>query len=188
MTMSKPEGTLSRILDYKRLYVYALVIFILDQVTKSWIFNNLPLGSYFYPDSIKVIDGFFYIVHIGNEGAAWGMLSGYSGFLALFALVALFGIYKFRQTLELKRQVMQVAFGLLIGGIVGNLVDRLIHGHVIDFLDFHFPFTIPGIMPSGRYPSFNIADSGIVVGVAIYTIVSFFSPESRQTNTPEVQD
>jgi signal peptidase II len=188
MTMSKPNGTLSRIIDYKRLIVYAAFIFILDQVTKAWIFNNLPLGSYVYPDSIKVIDGFFYIVHIGNEGAAWGMLSGYSGFLALFALVALFGIYKFRQTLELKRQVMQVAFGLLIGGIIGNLIDRLIHGHVIDFLDFHFPFTIPGIMPTGRYPSFNVADSGIVVGVLIYTIVSFFSSESRHADASEAQD
>ena len=68
---------------------------------------------------------------------------------------------------------MQVAFGLLSGGIVGNLVDRLLHGHVIDFLDFHFPFTIPYVMPTGRYPSFNVADAGIVVGVIVYIILSF---------------
>lgn len=188
MTMSKSGDKLRRTTDYKRLFIYAAFVFILDQVTKSWIFNNLALGSYVYPDSIEVIDGFFYIVHIGNEGAAWGILSGYSGLLALFAVVALFGIYKFRQTLELKRPVMQVAFGLLIGGIIGNLIDRMVHGHVIDFLDFHFPFTIPGIMPTGRYPSFNIADSGIVVGVVIYTIASFFSSESGNADTSTAED
>jgi signal peptidase II len=161
------------------LFSIALVVFSLDQLTKAWIFNNLPLGSYFYPDSIEVVEGFFYIVHIGNEGAAWGMLSGYSGWLALFALVALYGIYKIRHTLELNRPVMQLAFGLLVGGIVGNLVDRLIHGHVIDFLDFHFPFQIPVIMPTGRYPSFNIADCGIVIGVFIYIGVSFLAPAQQ---------
>jgi signal peptidase II len=159
--------------SYRLLLILALIIFALDQVTKAWIFHNLPLDSYFPPDSIEVIEGFFYIVHIGNEGAAWGMFSGYSSLLAIFALVALVFIYKCRHSLELHRKSMQVAFGLLSGGIVGNLVDRLLHGHVIDFLDFHFPFTIPYVMPTGRYPSFNVADAGIVVGVIVYIILSF---------------
>ena len=176
MTTSNSPSLLERTRSYTLLFSVALFIFVVDQLTKAWIFNNLPLGAYFYPDSIEVIEGFFYIVHIGNEGAAWGMLSGYSGWLALFALVALYGIYKIRHTLELGRPVMQLAFGLLVGGIIGNLVDRLIHGHVIDFLDFHFPFQIPWIMPTGRYPSFNIADCGIVVGVFIYIGVSFLAP------------
>jgi signal peptidase II len=176
MTTSNTDGVLAKASAYRLLFITATVIFLLDQLSKAWIFNNLPLDSYFYPDSIQVIEGFFYIVHIGNEGAAWGMLSGYSGWLALFALLALYGIYKIRHTLELDRRIMQLSFGLLIGGIIGNLVDRLIHGHVIDFLDFHFPFQIPWIMPTGRYPSFNIADCGIVIGVIIYIGVSFFSP------------
>lgn len=179
MTTSKPIGFLGRAGRYQLLLITAAVIFILDQVSKAWIFKNLPLDSYFYPDSIEVIEGFFYIVHIGNEGAAWGMLSGYSGWLALFALLALYAIYKLRHTLELNRRIMQFSFGLLIGGIIGNLVDRMIHGHVIDFLDFHFPFSIPWIMPTGRYPSFNIADCGIVVGVLIYMGASFFSPSAK---------
>jgi len=165
---------------YKRLFVTAAVVFILDQVTKIWIFNNpdLPLDSYFYPDSIEVIKDFFYIVHIGNEGAAWGMFSGQGTWLALFALVALFAIYKLRLMLELHRPAMQLAFGLLIGGVIGNLVDRLIHGHVIDFLDFHLPFEIPYILPDGRYPAFNIADCGIVIGVMAYITLSFFSKDT----------
>lgn len=186
MKTSKRIGVLRRINAYRLLFVTSALVFLVDQLSKAWIFNNLPLDSYFHPDSIQVIEGFFYIVHIGNEGAAWGILSGYSGWLAVIAVLALFGIYKIRHTLELDRTVMQVAFGLLIGGILGNLVDRLIHGHVIDFLDFHLPLSIPWIMPTGRYPSFNIADCGIVVGVLIYVGVSFFSPgDSAESQNEE---
>ncbi|MEO0509763.1 MAG: signal peptidase II [Verrucomicrobiota bacterium] len=163
-------------ISYRLLFAVAIVVFVLDQVTKSWVFNNLPLGSYHYPDSIQIIEDFFYIVHIGNEGAAWGMLSGYSGWLAVFALAALVVIYLLRHSLELHRPIMQLSFGLLTGGILGNFIDRILHGHVVDFFDFHFPFTIPWIMPTGRYPSFNIADCGIVVGVLIYVVISFFNP------------
>lgn len=184
MTTNKFGGE-SQTVNYTLLIVTAAVVFLLDQITKAWIFNNLPLDSYFYPDSIQVIEGFFYIVHIGNEGAAWGMFSGYSGWLALFAAVALFGIYKIRHTLELHRRIMQLSFGLLIGGIIGNQVDRLIHGHVIDFLDFHFPFSIPWVMPSGRYPSFNIADCGIVIGVMVYIGISFFCPGNTPPHKPD---
>lgn len=168
--------TAKNFLRYRLLLVLAIVVFALDQITKTWIFMNLELDSYFPPEAITVIDGFFYIVHVGNEGAAWGMLSGYGGLLAGFAFTALFVIYKMRHALELQRIPMQWAFGLLIGGILGNLVDRLVHGHVIDFLDFHFPFMIPWIMPTGRYPSFNVADCGIVVGVFLYLILSFKNP------------
>jgi len=178
---AEPAATQSGLLAYKRLLIIAAVLFLLDQLTKAWIFQNLDLGSYHYPDSIRVIEDFFYIVHIGNEGAAWGMFSGYGGLLALFAVGALFAIYKLRDSLELKRPVMQVAFGLLIGGVLGNLVDRLIHGHVIDFLDFHLPFSIPYVLEGGRYPAFNLADCGIVIGVFAYVIVSFFQPpEDRE--------
>jgi len=179
MTTNSSGGITTRLNHYRLLFITAFIVFALDQITKSWVFNNLELDSYFYPDSIRVIENFFYIVHIGNEGAAWGMLSGYSGWLAAFAGVALFAIYKLRHTLELDRGIMQFSFGLLIGGIVGNLIDRLVHGHVIDFLDFHFPLSIPWIMPTGRYPSFNIADCGIVIGVLIYVALSFFDPPHR---------
>jgi signal peptidase II len=163
----------SKIARYRILIIAAFLVFVLDQITKAWIFCNLDLDSYYPPDSIAVINDFFYIVHIGNEGAAWGMLSGYGGLLAVFALIALFAIYLLRDTLELHRKSMQYVFGLLAGGILGNMTDRLVHGHVIDFLDFHFPFTIPWLMPTGRYPSFNIADCGIVIGTILYLILSF---------------
>jgi len=173
--------------SHKPLFITAVIVFVLDQLTKAWIFNNpnLPLDSYFYPDSIEVIKNFFYIVHIGNEGAAWGMFAGQGTFLAFFAVIALFAIYKLRHSLELHRKPMQFAFGLLIGGVLGNMIDRLIHGHVIDFLDFHFPFSIPYVLPDGRYPAFNIADCGIVIGVFAYITLSFFQKAEAPTETEE---
>ena len=169
--------------SYRRLLITALIVFAIDQSTKIWIFNTIALDSYFYPQDagvIEVIKNFFYIVHIGNEGAAWGLFSGHGKILALFALIALAAIYKFRHSFELHRKSMQFAFGLLIGGVLGNLVDRLVHGHVIDFLDFHFAFTIPWVLPNGRYPSFNIADCGIMIGVFIYITLSFFQSEQAE--------
>lgn len=168
---------------YSKLFITAAILFLLDQLTKLWITKTVAFNSYFYPqdqDVIEVIKDFFYIVHIGNKGAAWGIFSGHGEILALFTLVAIGAIYKFRKSLELYRKPLQIAFGMLIGGAIGNLVDRIVHGHVIDFLDFHLGFTIPWVLPNGRYPAFNIADCGIVVGVFIYMIVSFFYSKSEE--------
>jgi signal peptidase II len=171
-----------RILAYKRLYCIAGTILLADIFSKWWVLCTLPFNTYHPDNSITIIDGFFYIVHIGNEGAAWGIFSGYSGWLALFAIIVLIAIYYLRHTLELQRPLHQIAFGFLIGGVLGNLIDRIVHGHVIDFLDFHFPFSIPWILENGRYPSFNIADSGIVIGVFIYLILSFRASPADSIN------
>lgn len=163
-----PASRWARTLAYRRLWILALVIFVVDQLTKIWIVQRMPLGTYGPPGGITVIEGFFYLVHVGNTGAAWSLFTGRSGWLALFALATLGAIYLWRETLELRSPVIQTAFGLLCGGIVGNLVDRLVHGHVVDFLDFHF----------GRfvYPTFNVADSGICIGVGLYLIHSLRHP------------
>lgn len=159
---------------YFRLFITALIVFALDQGTKLLVAQNLPFGrSYYAPDWIPVIDGFFYIVHIGNEGAAWGMFSGHGGPLSIFAGVALLTIYFCRNLLQLYLPSMQLIFGGIIGGILGNTLDRLMRGHVVDFLDFHFPFTVPGFLPDGRYPAFNIADCGIVIGTLSYIYLSY---------------
>lgn len=168
--IDKPQEKLS---DYKRLFITALLVFVADQLSKIWIFRNLEIDV----DYITVIENFFYIVHVGNEGAAWGMFSGYGTVLTLFAALALGAIYYFREALMLHHRGIQILFGLMIGGIIGNAIDRQIHGHVIDFLDFHFPFQIPVILPNGHYPTFNIADCGIVVGTLCYIALSFFLPQ-----------
>lgn len=154
---------------YALLLGLASAIFVIDQITKIWINARLPFGTYGPPDAIPVIEGFFYLVHVGNTGAAWSMFSGRSVWLAALAIVTLGAIFWWRHSLGLRERTVQLAFGLLCGGIAGNLVDRLLHGHVIDFLDFHFGSYV--------YPTFNIADSGICVGVAIYMIHSLRTPK-----------
>jgi signal peptidase II len=161
---SQPRSRRQRIYAYRWLLMLAAGVFVLDQTTKAWICARLPSPTSSPPGQIVVIDGFFNIVHVGNTGAAWSLFSGRSPFLALLALMTLLAIFAWRRQLGLRLWSVQISFGLLCGGIVGNLVDRIIHGHVIDFLDFHFGSYI--------FPTFNLADSGICVGVAIYLLHS----------------
>ncbi|MET0261973.1 MAG: signal peptidase II [Rariglobus sp.] len=165
-----------RIYAYRLLWWLGLAVFVVDQLTKAWISATLPFPTYDPPGAITVIDNFFYIVHVGNTGAAWSLFAGQTTMLALFALITLGGIYFWRRALELRKRPVQFAFGLLCGGIIGNLVDRVLHGHVIDFLDFHFGDYV--------YPTFNVADGGICIGVVIYLIHSLRNPTPAQ-ETPE---
>ncbi|MFL2826151.1 MAG: signal peptidase II [Coraliomargaritaceae bacterium] len=165
---------------YYRLLNIAGLICVLDQITKVLIQYSIPFeSSYFPPDRVTIIENFFYLVHIGNEGAAWGMFSEYSGILTLLSFAVLFFIYYFRKQLELQRGSIQIAFGLLIGGILGNLIDRIRVGHVIDFIDIHLPFTLPYILPYGRWPAFNIADSAIVIGMLFYLLLSLSDTKKK---------
>lgn len=150
-----------RIGRYRLLWVLGLTVFILDQVTKYWIVQRMPLGTY-YPSrgAIPVINGFFNLVHVGNTGAAWSLFTGRSTVLASLAVFTLAAIYFYRRALGLGDRTIQLSFGLLCGGIVGNLTDRLAYGHVVDFLDFHFGSYV--------YPTFNVADCGICIGVILY--------------------
>jgi signal peptidase II len=150
--------------------VLATVVLVLDQVTKQWIAARLPFGTYGEAfGAITVIDDFFYLVHVGNTGAAWSMFSGYSKLLALLAAGTLVAIFFWRRALGLHDRIAQISFGLLSGGIAGNLIDRLQHGHVIDFIDLHFGSYV--------YPTFNVADSGICVGVLLYLVHSLRGPK-----------
>ena len=160
---------LRRIWAYRKLLVIALIVLIADQLSKQAIVASLPYPTYGAEHgAITVISNFFYIVHVGNTGAAWSMFSGQSLLLAVFALVTLIAIFLWRRALGLQEFKSQICFGLLCGGIVGNVIDRLCYGHVIDFIDLHFG--------SYAYPSFNIADSGICIGVLLYLWQSFREP------------
>eukprot|EP01031_Cornospumella_fuschlensis_P049751 gene49751-60904_t len=156
-----PQSRVQRILAYRVLLGLAVMVFVLDQLTKLWIAKTLPYGTYgeLY-GAIRVIKGFFYLVHVGNTGAAWSMFTGQSVMLAVLAGGTIVAIYFWRAALGLRDRFAQIAFGLLCGGIVGNLVDRIAYGHVIDFVDLHFGTYV--------YPTFNVADSGICIGVFLY--------------------
>jgi signal peptidase II len=168
-----PKSRLGRVLAYRLLLVLAVVVFVADQLTKEWIINRLPFNTYGEGSgAITVVKGFFYLVHVGNTGAAWSILTGKSLLLAALAASTLVAIYFWRRALGLQDRVAQVSFGLLCGGIAGNLVDRIRHQHVVDFIDLHFGSYV--------YPTFNVADSGICVGVLLYLWHSLRTPEARQ--------
>ncbi len=169
--IENPKSKIQRFLAYRRLWVLAVVVFALDQWTKHWINARLPLGSYGPGAHIPVFPGFFNLVHVGNTGAAWSMFTGASTVLALLAAGTLLAVFVWRRQLGLRQPAAQMTFGLLCGGIVGNLADRLLHGHVIDFIDLHFGSYV--------YPTFNVADSGICVGVIGYIFWSLRQPAAH---------
>jgi signal peptidase II len=166
--IENPKSALERLLAYRLLLLLATAVLALDQATKFWVAFRIPfdpLHSHDVGQDIAVIPGFFYLIHVGNTGAAWSMFSGQSVLLAALAVGTLLAIAWWRHALGLRDRVTQVAFGLLCGGIAGNLIDRLMRGHVTDFLDLHFGSYI--------YPTFNVADSGICIGVFLYLVRSF---------------
>lgn len=144
------------------------MVFVVDRVTKLWIQSLLPYGAYAKKGGIEVIPDFFYLIHVGNTGGAWSILSGRSTLLGIVGLAVLLAVFFWRRELALRDPFPQLCFGLFIGGSIGNIVDRFRLGYVTDFLDFHFGDYI--------YPTFNVADAGICVGVFGYVIWSLRQP------------
>ncbi len=134
---------------WKKLVV-AGVVLVLDQVTKSLIRQNMPLGS-----TVPVLPGILDLTHLANTGAAWGIFKGMNIVFILVSFAALayliFGKVKDKYH----------AVPILTGGIAGNLVDRLFVGHVTDFIDVGF------------WPVFNVADSALSIGIVLMIIAEF---------------
>ena len=150
----------------------AALISVTDQVTKQMIRDRFGLG-----ESLPVIDGFFDLTYIENTGAAWGMMKGQEVFLIVISLlmvVVMLGCYRSLAGVLAHR----VAFGLLLGGIVGNLMDRIRLSAVTDFLDFY--------VGRHHWPAFNIADSAICVGVAIYLVSTLLGERPGDTGEGRV--
>lgn len=148
----------------KKIYIITLVIFILDQITKSLISTYLKLN-----ESIEIIKDFFYIRYINNKGASWGILENNRILLIGLSIIAIIMIIRYSYSFK-KTKLNTYGFGLLLGGILGNLSDRLIFGYVKDFLDF--------IIFRYDFPVFNIADISIVIGV-ILLIISILKGEDK---------
>ncbi|THB70134.1 MAG: signal peptidase II [Desulfovibrio sp.] len=147
----------------------AAVIVVLDQVTKYIITQALPLGG-----GRVVIDGFFNLVHVLNTGAAFSFLADQDGewrrwlFVGLSCLAVVLIIYLVRLTHKASLLLL-LGFGSVLGGAVGNLVDRVRTGEVVDFLDFY--------LGSNHWPAFNVADTGISVGAAALILAYFRMPK-----------
>jgi signal peptidase II len=153
----------------KRIALLALVVFVLDQATKKAVL--ITLG---FAEEKPVVDGFFSLVHWRNTGAAWSMFHNNNELLAIVALVALLLLFLTRHRFYIETRLGCLALGLMFGGIVGNLTDRLARGHVIDFLYFYVRRQgETGAAREVGFPAFNVADSAICVGVAFLFLLSF---------------
>ncbi|HSH95971.1 MAG TPA: signal peptidase II [Roseimicrobium sp.] len=161
-------------IDNRRLAMIGVLTLAADQFTKWLVLRALPVEG----QEIQVVDGFFRFVHWGNTGAAWSMFHGNNEMLAIVSLIAFVVLLFSRHHFDAHTKPGQVALGLLFGGILGNVIDRLHPGrlHVVDFLYFHV------IGRSGRehgFPAFNVADSAICVGVGLLFWLSW-----RRTEQP----
>ena len=129
---------------------------------------------------MDILPGFFSIVHVRNTGAAWGILRGQTMLLAILSVGVGAGIVlRFRQLVEGHRERVW-ALGLVLGGIAGNLVDRVLWGSVIDFLSFYYR--------SFEWPAFNVADSAISCGVGLFVLSSLMRKQDdaeADTRQPE---
>ncbi len=160
---------------YKSVTGWGTLVLVLDQASKLWIQNTFSFW-----DSIQVIPGMFKLVYVLNRGAAFGFLNNTSGtwqtyfFIAVTALAVVL-IFHLVRSVNRRDPFLFNGLGLVLGGAVGNLVDRIRLGHVIDFLDFYW----------GRYhwPAFNIADVAISIGV-LCLIISFYIRKKNASNTP----
>jgi signal peptidase II len=151
-------------------YLIALIVLVLDQLTKTWVIAEFYLGQR------EIITSFFNLVHVHNYGAAFSFLSDAGGwqrwfFAALSAVVSAF-IVVWISRLPKTRWIEGLALALILGGALGNLYDRLVLGYVVDFLDFHWS--------GSHFPAFNVADSGITTGAVLLILDMFITDQDTQ--------
>ena len=140
--------------------ILALLVLWLDQQTKRWI-----LAHFIFGQSQEIIPGLFNLTHVRNTGAVWGSFQQHNIWLILFSMLALGVIALLYRYLIHNRGINQIALGLMVGGIIGNLVDRIRLGWVIDFLDFYWR--------GNHWPAFNVADAAICLGVLGYLFTAW---------------
>lgn len=160
----------------KPLLYLSLPLYALDQWSKHWILGNIKAA-----EPRVVIPNFFDLVHVTNSGAAFGSFANNNTFFIVLSCAALIFVVALlfrRRTLDIWRDL---SLGLLIAGVLGNLTDRILHGHVIDFLlfDLHLPFAHP-------WPAFNVADSCICIAVFCFIVQSLRQESARKRAVSEV--
>ena len=152
----------------------AAIIVVLDQLTKWYIRHTV--GLY---ESIVVLDSFFHITHVRNAGGAFSLFAGAPSsirlpFFLLVSMVAVTALLLFVRRVEPQHRLLLFALGAILGGALGNFVDRMTAGEVTDFLDFHW---------HGWYwPAFNVADSFISTGMVILLLYSFLVRDKHVEN------
>jgi len=148
-------------------YLIALIVFGLDQLTKWFIVKEMKIGQ-----SIPLIEGVFHLTSHRNRGAAFGILQDQRWFFIVITLLVMVGIVYYLQKVGRNKPMVSYALAFILGGAVGNFLDRLLHGEVVDFLDFTLI----------NYPIFNIADSAIVIGVGLMILDTLLEMKKERRN------
>jgi signal peptidase II len=158
MSGKSPRGTISQPVAWGVIFLLSLA----DQASKWAAVHHIG-----FQEAVAVIPGFFSLTHVYNTGAAFSMMHDSNRFFAILSL----GVFVL--LIVLRRQfpgfLMQLGWVLILSGILGNVTDRLLRGHVVDFLDFQF----------GNYhwPAFNVADSCICVAAGLFLLSGFLTPD-----------
>ena len=132
----------------------ALLLVLLDQLTKFFIKQNLQLNQ-----SIPIIKNILHLTYITNTGSAFGLFKGFNIIFIFFSIIVIFLIFYFLKEIKNEETMLQFSVGLLLSGTIGNLIDRIFHGAVTDFIDLRI------------WPVFNIADSAITISIIILIII-----------------
>jgi signal peptidase II len=138
-------------------YLIALFVILLDQITKWLIVSKMNLG-----DSIPIIDNILYITSHRNRGAAWGILQGQMWLFYVITIIVIVAIMYYMQKAAKGKWLLGVSLALMLGGAIGNFIDRVVRKEVVDFIHTYI-FTY-------NFPVFNIADSALVIGVVVLMI------------------
>jgi signal peptidase II len=145
----------------RRGLILAALVLVLDQASKWWILLDVMA-----PPRMIEVTGFFNLVLVWNPGISFGLFGGGGGRWLLAGLAVAIAVALVVWMVRTVRPWLAVALGLVVGGALGNALDRLIHGRVVDFLDFH--------LAGFHWPAFNLADSAITVGVVVMLVDSLF--------------
>ena len=143
-------------MNKKNIFIFStgLIILILDQLTKLFIRKNLQLNK-----SIPIIKDVLHLTYITNTGSAFGLFKNFNLLFIIFSIIVIITVLFLIRKVKENERFLQIAFGFLLGGTLGNLIDRLISGTVTDFIDFRI------------WPVFNVADSAVTVSVIIFIIL-----------------
>ena len=156
--------------NWTRWLLISAVVIVLDQVTKLWV-----VGAFAFGDG-QALTSFFNLVHARNTGAAFSFLANESGwqrffFMGIAGIASAVMLYLLRKHAE--ERWFCIALSLLLGGALGNLIDRMRFGYVVDFLDFYYA--------GWHFPAFNVADSAITLGVAVLVLDSLRNKPTSRT-------
>ncbi|WP_297989071.1 signal peptidase II [Anoxybacillus sp.] len=148
-------------------YLLAFVVILLDQWTKWLVVRYMELG-----ESIPIIENVLYITSHRNRGAAWGMLQGQFWLFYLITMVVVVGIVIYIRRLQPTQRLFGVALGLMLGGALGNFIDRVFRKEVVDFIHVYiFDYS---------FPIFNVADAALTIGVVLMFIYTWIEEKQRK--------